>query len=66
VNQVHFLGDPTISIRHPAYEVNRMETAKTMLASLGFTPDCRGQLLSHGLGGVKNGHYDKHDFMPEM
>ena len=40
-------------------------TAETMLASLGFSSDLRGQLLSHGLGGVQNRHYDKHDYMPE-
>ena len=40
-------------------------TAETMLASLGFSLDLRGQLLSHGLGGVQNRHYDKHDYMPE-
>ena len=40
-------------------------TAETMLASMGFNSDHRGQLLSHGLGGVQNRHYDKHDYMPE-
>ena len=40
-------------------------TVETMLASLGFSSDLRGQLLSHGLGGVQNRHYDKHDYMPE-
>jgi integrase len=40
-------------------------TAETMLAALGFASDLRGQLLSHGLGGVQNRHYDKHDYLPE-
>ena len=40
-------------------------TAETMLASMGFSSDLRGQLLSHGLGGVQNRHYDKHDYMAE-
>lgn len=40
-------------------------TAETMLAAMGFGSDLRGQLLSHGLGGVQNRHYDKHDYLPE-
>ena len=40
-------------------------TAETMLAAMGFNSDLRGQLLSHGLGGVQNRHYDKHDYLPE-
>ena len=27
--------------------------------------DLRGQLLSHGLGGVQAVHYDKHSYLPE-
>lgn len=40
-------------------------TAETMLASIGISQDVRAQLLSHGLGGVQNRHYDKHDYMKE-
>ena len=40
-------------------------TAETMLAAMGFSSDLRGQLLSHGLSGVQNRHYDKHDYMAE-
>jgi hypothetical protein len=29
-------------------------TAETMLTAMGFGSDLRGQLLSHGLGGVQN------------
>jgi integrase len=40
-------------------------TAETMLASLKVPSDVRAQLLSHGLGGVQNRHYDHHDYALE-
>lgn len=40
-------------------------TCETMLASLAVSSDVRAQLQSHGLGGVQNRHYDRHDYMPE-
>lgn len=40
-------------------------TCETMLASMGISKDVRAQLLSHGLGGVQNVHYDKHDYADE-
>lgn len=40
-------------------------TVETMLASLGITRDIRAQLLSHGLSGVQQQHYDKHDYLRE-
>ena len=40
-------------------------TAETMLASLKVPSDVRAQLLSHGLGGVQNRHYDRHDYALE-
>ena len=40
-------------------------TCETMLASLHVTRDVRGQLQSHGLSGVQQRHYDKHDYMRE-
>jgi integrase len=40
-------------------------TAETMLASLRVPSDVRAQLLSHGLGGVQNRHYDHHDYALE-
>ncbi len=38
-------------------------TAETMLASMGIGKDIRAQLLSHGLGGVQDRHYDQHDYL---
>lgn len=40
-------------------------TAETMLAAMGISKDVRAQLLSHGLGGVQDRHYDQHEYMPE-
>jgi integrase len=40
-------------------------TAETMLASMRISKDVRAQLLSHGLSGVQNKHYDFHDYQPE-
>ncbi len=40
-------------------------TCETMLASLSVSSDVRAQLQSHGLGGVQNRHYDRHDYMTE-
>lgn len=40
-------------------------TAETEMAGLGFSVDLRGQLLSHGLGGVQAVHYDRHSYLPE-
>jgi integrase len=40
-------------------------TCETMLASLAVSSDVRAQLQSHGLGGVQNRHYDRHDYMAE-
>ena len=40
-------------------------TVETMLASLGASRDIRAQLLSHGLSGVQQQHYDRYDYMNE-
>jgi integrase len=40
-------------------------TCETMLAQLGISRDTRAQLLSHGLSGVQQQHYDRHDYMDE-
>lgn len=40
-------------------------TCETMLAALGVSSDVRAQIQSHGLGGVQQRHYDRHDYMPE-
>jgi integrase len=40
-------------------------TCETMLASLKVSSDVRAQLQSHGLGGVQNRHYDRHEYAVE-
>ena len=40
-------------------------TLETLLASLGVNRDVRGQVQSHGLGGVQNRHYDRHEYWDE-
>jgi integrase len=40
-------------------------TCETMLAALGVHRDVRAQLLSHGLGGVQERHYDRHTYANE-
>lgn len=40
-------------------------TCETMLAKMGVSKDLRAQLLSHGLSGVQDAHYDRHDYLDE-
>ncbi len=40
-------------------------TCETMLARMGISSDLRAQILSHGLGGVQQKHYDRHDYHAE-
>lgn len=40
-------------------------TCETMLAGAGISRDIRAQLLSHGLAGVQQQHYDRHDYLRE-
>ena len=41
-------------------------TIATRLQELGVSYDVRAHLQSHGLGGLLQKHYEKHDFMTEM
>lgn len=40
-------------------------TCETMLTKIGVSKDLRAQLLSHGLSGVQDAHYDRHDYLDE-
>lgn len=40
-------------------------TVETMLAAMGISKDTRAQLLSHGLSGVQDKHYDRHSYAEE-
>ncbi len=41
-------------------------TCESLLAGMRVPRDVRAHLLSHGLGGVQEVHYVRHDFLPEM
>ena len=50
----------------PPFDVADLRrTAETMLAGLGVNRDHRAVLLSHGLSGVQQAHYDRHDYLAE-
>ena len=38
---------------------------ETLLSAAGISKDHRGQLQSHGIGGVQDAHYDQHNYLPE-
>ncbi len=38
---------------------------ETLLSAAGISKDHRGQLQSHGIGGVQDAHYDQHHYRPE-
>jgi integrase len=40
-------------------------TCETMLAGMRIHKDIRSQLLSHGLSGVQDAHYDRHGYIDE-
>lgn len=40
-------------------------TVETLMASLHVNKDHRAHLLSHGLGGLQNEHYDRFDYLDE-
>lgn len=40
-------------------------TVETEMARLGFSKDLRAHLLSHGLGGIQERHYDRYDRIDE-
>src|SRR3546814_8752358 len=41
-------------------------TVETRLAAAGIGQDVRARLQSHGLGGVQQRHYDRHDYLDEV
>src|SRR3546814_2144248 len=40
-------------------------TVETRLAAVGIGQDVRARLQTHGLGGVQQRHYDRHDYRSE-
>jgi hypothetical protein len=51
--------------REPFQLRDLRRTVETMLAKLGTGPNIRGEVQSHGLGGVQKRHYDQHDYLEE-
>ena len=59
-------GVPVRGLKREDFELRDLRrTTETMLAALKVPSDVRAQLLSHGLGGVQNRHYDHHDYAVE-
>lgn len=52
-------------VRSPFRLSDIRRTCETQLAALGVSKDTRGQLLSHGLGGVQDRNYDRHGYERE-
>jgi integrase len=60
--------DSMIENRETAYPFQLRDvrrTCETMFAAEGISKEVRAQLQSHGLGGVQDRHYDRHDYMSE-
>lgn len=50
----------------PAFNLRDIRrTVETRMAGLGISKDTRAQVLSHGLGGVQDKHYDRHSYEKE-
>lgn len=48
------------------FQLKRIRSGvETALAAAGVPPHVRGQLQSHGIGGVQATHYDAHEYLPE-
>ena len=52
-------------VREPFQLRDIRRTCETALAAAGVSKDIRAQILSHGLGGVQDRHYDRHQYMDE-
>ncbi|MEJ8836097.1 tyrosine-type recombinase/integrase [Ramlibacter sp. AN1133] len=48
------------------FQLKRVRSGvETLLAEAGIPREIRGQLQSHGIGGVQDRHYDAHHYLPE-
>lgn len=52
-----------VSLPFGLHDVRR--TGETLLSKMGVSRDMKAQLLSHGMSGVQEKHYDRHDYMEE-
>lgn len=54
------------AMKAPGFDTRDLRrTCETMLASMGITKETRAHLLSHGLGGVQDAHYDRYEYINE-
>ena len=54
------------SMKVPLFDLRDIRrTCETMLAGMGISKETRAQLLSHGLGGVQDAHYDRYSYAKE-
>lgn len=53
------------AIREPFQMRDIRRTVETMLAAMGISKNLRAHLLSHGLGGVQDKHYDRYAYAVE-
>lgn len=61
--RIHEISDALGGEPFNARDIRR--TVETMMAGMGISKDLRAQLLSHGLGGVQDAHYDRHGYTDE-
>lgn len=48
------------------FQLKRVRSGiETLLAAAGVSKQIRGQLQSHGIGGIQDQHYDAHEYLPE-
>jgi integrase len=52
-----------VSLPFGLHDVRR--ACETVLSKMGVSKDMKAQLLSHGMSGVQDKHYDRHDYMDE-
>jgi integrase len=67
-NAVHGISKKMVEnkeARAPFQMRDIRRTCETMLAAMGISRDVRAQLLSHGIGGVQDKHYDRHAYTDE-
>ena len=59
-------GEIASDMKGLAFDIRDVRrTCETLLAGMGVNRDIRAQLLSHGLSGVQDKHYDRHGYIEE-
>jgi integrase len=59
-------GEIASDMKGLAFDIRDIRrSVETLLAGMGVNRDIRAQLLSHGLSGVQDKHYDRHGYIEE-